>query len=134
MAVDSIGSFQFVRLSTESGDPPKQTTDTQEDIKRPGVDGIAIRLNGASPEPFTMLGVRDVLSPSAAKAFLTQYNAAARTGPLELTWDGVSWGYYVILGVELLGLRPQASAIGGFHGSLGTRWMTVRFRLIAVEV
>ncbi|MBR9800258.1 hypothetical protein GYB59_00530 [bacterium] len=103
-------------------------------MKRPGVDGIAIRFNGAMPEPFFVVGSRDVLSVLAAQTLLRQYNAAGRTGPLPFVWNGVSWGNYQILGVELIGLRPQASAIGGFHGSLGTHWMTVRFRLIAVEV
>lgn len=113
--------------------PPQQLTNESSPLVRPGVDGVAVRRNGINPRPFAMITGRDVSSIAAAKSLISQYDAAAQSGPLALYYAGVTWGVYSILRVEAMPLVPVSGGAGGFHGASAVAFFEVRWEMVPVE-
>lgn len=112
----SLGGTSFVSIRDGRPLPAGQFV---ERITRPGVNGVAYRLEGAGPEPFTVTAYRDVDSAAAHKTLAA--TLAGWRGTLKNLVDDVGNGYnnVMVLRVTDRGCRRIVAGTGGVSSLKG---------------
>ena len=120
MATNSIGSFQFVRLSSPNGRADCMETVYQhsELIQRPGIDGTALLQLGLKGDPFQVASFVDVDTFSNAQILRIQYKSLCGIAPQIVICAGTN--YYNPLGHKyfVVDVKAEATRIGASSGGL----------------
>ena len=128
MGANSIGSFNFVRLS--SVDDPKadgvQTVyQRTELIQRPGVDGTGLVQLGLKGDPFQLASFVDVDTFTNAQLLAVAYRALVGGNPQVVCVAGLNYYSSYLVGTVRLGhkflvtkVTPKARATGASVGGL----------------
>lgn len=123
MAVNSIGSFNFVVLSgVRPGQPLEFEQPELELRQRPGVDGTGLVDLGTKGQPFPVRTLVDVSTYLAGLQLLKLYVAVVGTGPLVVVHGGVNYHdrfrtKYDVLRVTPVRCSRAASQVGGLSAS-----------------
>jgi hypothetical protein len=120
MATNSIGSFNFVRLSSVNGraDAVETVYQHTDIIQRPGVDGTGLIQLGLKGDPFQLSSFVDVDTFANAQVLRLNYKSLVGYGPQIVICAGTN--YYNPLGHKyfVLGVQAEASRIGKSTGGL----------------
>lgn len=134
MAVNSIGPFTFIELST----PPDLVEDQIALHARAGVDGNMLQNLGTRGEPFEMESLAGVISYARAWELAGQYKQLAGSDAVQVIWSDFALAagrhLFFVLNVRIPP-RGIYRIVRG-HGPEGDYFAEIRavWRMVAVRV
>ncbi len=122
MAVNSLGTFDFISLQGMNGEAPDIPQLTAQPVQRPGLDGSGIITLGTKGMPQQLRTVREVASIAAANDLGVAYKRADRSAALEIVFQGINYFdeynvKYFVLHVDQPIIKRIRGSIGGVMGS-----------------
>lgn len=123
MAINSLGSFDFIRLECGArGASPPVCQQQMIPMQRPGVDGTVLIQTGSKGSPFRIQTVRDVGSIALGNALAVNYQTASRDSALVLVFQGINYSTtyatrYFVLNVEQPQVLRLTGSVGGVMGA-----------------
>ena len=138
MAANSLGSFNFVRLSSPNNrraDGVETVYQHTELIQRPGVDGTGFMQVGLKGDPFQLASFVDVDTFANAQVLKMNYKSLVGYSPVILIVAGLN--YYNPYGhkFEVIEVKAEAYATGAQVGGLtngGLAAVEATWTLVAV--
>lgn len=127
----SVGAKNYITLDRESLKPHEQL----EVLRRPGVNGVALRATGFRGRVQRRIALADVVAADAA-ALQTEIDSHYALGNTQVTVtdnNGVVTNGIWILEVDVTAERI-ISAVGGLSGGTATHLLTVRFLWVDTNV
>ena len=134
LVTESLGTFEFISIA--GFEPAREQV---EILKRPNMDGVAIRFNGTTGEPKWCRAYRDLVCPNEDALQITLATYLTLNGQVVTFYDDHEQVFtHVVIEQAFVpsrdGGRPNPSRVinasGGFHGSNATHVVAVTLGLV----